>query len=229
VIVSLGGSRIGEAAPPLVVMTPRSSWWQSTAERGGGIVCWLESLRALVGEPPPGPVIFTANAGHELGHLGLDAFMTLRPGWDRPAEDGGATWLHYGANIGAAGGELSVVSPHDDLRDICGAELRRAGQPHEMTEKDKVPNGETRDIQRAGGHCAVLVGTNKLFHLPQDRWPEAVDLAAVTRIAAAAARIVVRLAHGAILPATAMGTPAAMRVIRLCRPHDGDSSRGAVG
>ena len=146
--------------------------------------------------------------------------MALRPGWDRPAEDGGATWLHYGANIGAAGGELSVVSPHDDLRDICGAELLRGSQPHEMTEKDKVPNGETRDIQRAGGHCVVLVGTNKLFHLPQDRWPEAVDLAAVTRIAAAAARIVVRLAHGAALRATAVGTPAAMRVIRLSRPQD---------
>ena len=33
---------------PVVVMTPRSSWWQSTAERGGGLVCWLETLRALV-------------------------------------------------------------------------------------------------------------------------------------------------------------------------------------
>ncbi len=32
---------------PFVVMTPRSSWWQSTAERGGGLVCWLETLRAL--------------------------------------------------------------------------------------------------------------------------------------------------------------------------------------
>ena len=41
-----------ERAPaPLVVMTPRSSWWQSTAERGGGIVCWLESLRALIASP----------------------------------------------------------------------------------------------------------------------------------------------------------------------------------
>ncbi|MGC2413953.1 MAG: hypothetical protein WA459_14795, partial [Stellaceae bacterium] len=38
----------GGAGPPLVVMTPRSSWWQSTAERGGGLVAWLESLRALL-------------------------------------------------------------------------------------------------------------------------------------------------------------------------------------
>src|SRR5262249_29180461 len=35
-VVSMFGSN--RNAPPLVVMTPRSSWWQSTAERGGGIV-----------------------------------------------------------------------------------------------------------------------------------------------------------------------------------------------
>ena len=56
-------------------MTPRSSWWQSTAERGGGLVAWLETLRALLAAPPARPVIFTANSGHELGHLGLDDFV----------------------------------------------------------------------------------------------------------------------------------------------------------
>ena len=65
-------------------MTPRSSWWQSTAERGGGLVCWLESLRALVASSPVCDVIFTANSGHELGHLGLDDFMRRRPGWEQP-------------------------------------------------------------------------------------------------------------------------------------------------
>src|SRR6202035_3689413 len=55
---------------PLVVMTPRSSWWQSTSERGGGLVCWLEVLRALIAAPPACNVIFTASSGHELGHLG---------------------------------------------------------------------------------------------------------------------------------------------------------------
>jgi len=53
-------------------MTPHSSWWRSTAERGGGLVCWLESLCALIAAPRACNVIFTANSGHELGHLGLD-------------------------------------------------------------------------------------------------------------------------------------------------------------
>jgi len=37
------------------------------------------------------------------------------------------------------------------------------------------------------------VGSNTLFHLPQDRLPHAVDLPAITRIAAGAAQMVVNL------------------------------------
>jgi len=171
-------------------MTPRSSWWQSTAERGGGLVAWLESLSALVAAPPGRPVVFTANSGHELGHLGLDDFVARRPGWEESA-----SWVHWGANLGAAGGSLAVVSPEDDLRELATAELARSGQPHDLAPKTLVPGGETRDIHRKGGRYLTLVGTNPLFHLPQDRWPEAVDLAAVTRIGAAAARIVIALAR----------------------------------
>ncbi|HEV8678184.1 MAG TPA: hypothetical protein VGQ90_02325 [Stellaceae bacterium] len=181
--------------PPLVVITPRSSWWQSTSERGGGIVCWLESLRALVAAPPSRPVVFTANCGHELGHLGLDDFIARRPGWDRPLTEAGATWILYGANIGAAGGTLAAVSPHDDLRRLAASELTRDAQPHDLAPKDFVPSGETRDIQRSGGHCLALNGSNPLFHLPQDRWPHSVDTAAIARIAAAGARIVQALSR----------------------------------
>jgi hypothetical protein len=181
----------GATGPPLVVMTPRSSWWQSTAERGGGLVAWLESLRALVAAPPARPVVFTANSGHELGHFGLDDFIARRPGWEERA-----SWVHWGANLGAAGGSLALVSPDGDLRERAAAELARAGQPHMPAAKTLVPSGETRDIHKKGGHYLTLVGTNPLFHLPQDRWPEAVDLAAVTRIAAAASRIIVLLSRG---------------------------------
>ncbi len=194
VVVNLAAAN--RAAPPLVVMTPRSGWWQSTAERGGGLVAWLETLRALIAAPPAGPVTFTANTGHELGHLGLDDFVARRRSYDRPVREGGAIWVHYGANLGAAGGTLSVVSPDDDLRDLACGELAHAGQPHAIAPKSLVPSGETRDIHRAGGRYLTLVGTNPLFHLPRDRWPDAVDLAAATRIAGAAARIVVALTRG---------------------------------
>ncbi len=190
VVTTLAGHE--RSRPPLVVMTPRSSWWQSTAERGGGLVCWLESLRALIAAPPARDVLLTANSGHELGHLGLDDFVARRPGWDQP---GGADWVHYGANLGAAGSRLSLVSNADDLRALGLVALTGAGQPpDDIPPKTLVPSGETRDIHRAGGRYLTLVGTNKLFHLPQDRWPHAVDAPAVARIAGAAADMVRTLA-----------------------------------
>lgn len=192
VVVAISGSR--RFLPPVVVMTPRSSWWQSTAERGGGIVCWLEALRALIAAPPACDVIFTANSGHELGHLGLDDFIARRPGWERPISEGGATWVHFGANLGAADGELYLQSASDDLRQLTEIELGRAGQtPNVVAPKTLVPSGETRDIHRAGGRYITLVGSNPWFHLPDDRWPRAVDVNAVTRVAAAAAALVVKL------------------------------------
>ena len=191
-VLSLSGTQ--RKSPPLVVMTPRSSWWQSTSERGGGLVCWLESLRALIAAPPVGPVVFTANSGHELGHLGLDDFWARRAGWERPTAQGGATWLHFGANIGAAGGALSLMSNDDALRELAAAELTEASEPpYSVAPKTRVPSGETRDIHRAGGRYLTVIGSNPLFHLPQDRWPHAVDLGVVTRAAAVAARIAMAL------------------------------------
>jgi hypothetical protein len=192
VVITVSGGDPTQA--PLVVMTPRSSWWQSTAERGGGLVCWLETLRALVAAPPACEVVFTANSGHELGHLGLDDFIARRPGWDRPVAEGGAVWVHYGANIGAVGGELSVQSGSADLAALTAAELTRAGAKLDrIAPASSVPSGETRDIHRAGGRYVTLVGTNPLFHLPDDRWPHAVDPARIARTAAAVARLVVSL------------------------------------
>jgi hypothetical protein len=82
------------------------------------------------------------------------------------------------------------------LRVLATAELTHAGrQPDRIEPKTSVPTGETRDIHRAGGCYVTLVGSNPLFHLPQDRWPHAVAAGAVARIAAAASRLVVRLTH----------------------------------
>ena len=186
VVVTIPGR--DRSRPKVVVMTPRSSWWNSTSERGGGLVCWLETLRALMEVPPACDVVMTANSGHELGHLGLDAFLERRPGWDGPD---GAIWVHYGANIGAAGGQLSIQSADEPLREAMRAALTAAGQPPDtMAPVTHVPSGETRDIHKLGGRYVTLVGSNRLFHLPQDRWPESVDVPAIERAAAGAAAMV---------------------------------------
>jgi hypothetical protein len=188
VVATVRGRDAGAA--PLVVMTPRSSWWTSTAERGGGLVCWLACLKTVLATAPVRDTVFTANSGHELGHIGLDAFMNSRPGCERRA-----TWLHWGANIGAAEGRLTVMSGHDDLRQTMVGELAAAGQDHAVAPASLVPSGETRDLHRAGARYVTLVGSNRLFHLPQDRLPHAVDIAAVGRAARAAARIALELSR----------------------------------
>jgi hypothetical protein len=87
-----------------------------------------------------------------------------------------------------------VQSASDDLRQLTETELARAGRaPDVVAPKTLVPSGETRDIHRAGGRYVTLVGSNPWFHVPQDRWPHAVDADAVTCIAAAAAALVVEL------------------------------------
>jgi len=63
-----------------------------------------------------------------------------------------------------------------------------------MAPPDQVPNGETRDIHRIGGRYITLVGSNRLFHLPQDRWPRSVDVPAIERVARGAAAMVRGLA-----------------------------------
>ena len=87
-----------------------------------------------------------------------------------------------------------MQSASDELRELAETELGRAGQkPGMVAPKTFVPRGETRDIHRAGGRYLTLVGSNPLFHLPEDRWPHAVDTDAVTGIAAAAAALVLKL------------------------------------
>ena len=187
IVVHLKGT--DPSLAPLVVMTPRSSWWQSTSERGGGLVCWLESLRALLARPPARDVVFLASSGHELGHIGLDDFMARRPGWEKRA-----TWVNCGDSIGARDGKLSVQSATDELRRLVPDALTRAGQsPDAPAPSTLIPNGESRDIHRAGGRYVTLVGSNSLFHLPQDRWPAAVDVPAIARIAAGMAEVVAAL------------------------------------
>src|SRR5262249_31851469 len=77
VVVNAAGRRPDLA--PVVVLTPRSGWWQCASERGGGLACWMESIRAVSAAKPLRPAIFIASSGHELGHYGLDAFLKEHP------------------------------------------------------------------------------------------------------------------------------------------------------
>jgi hypothetical protein len=99
------------ADPSLLLLTPRTSWWTSTAERAGGIFAWLAALEALATMPTRRrAVVALATCGHELGHFGArHAFA------DEPAlASGSALVVHLGASLGC------VVTPGAEA-DMSGA------------------------------------------------------------------------------------------------------------
>jgi hypothetical protein len=176
---------------PVVVMTPRSGWWHCAAERGGGIACWLEALAALARAGRPRPALFVASSGHELGHLGLEAFIERRRALVRDA----AAWVHLGANIGAAGGRPRLQTSDDEIEARALAALDRAGAGGlARVARGTVPAGEARNIHAGGGRYVSLLGSSPYFHNPADRWPAAVDAPAVARFAGAVADLVLMLA-----------------------------------
>lgn len=190
VVAHLRGTRAD--LPPVVVITPRSGWWYCASERGGGIACWLEAIRAVAAARLARPVQFVASSGHELGHLGLDGFMARRAA----LITGAAAWVHLGANIGAAGGRLRLQASDDGIEQMAAAALMRADAPvQQRVPRGTTPAGEARNIHVGGGRYVSLLGSSPFFHSAQDRWPSAVDAPAVARCASAIGELAVGLAR----------------------------------
>ena len=193
VVVSMTG-RTGAAVtelPPIVVMTPRSGWWQCASERGGGLACWLEAIRALAVAGAARSAVFVASSGHELGHLGLESFIHERPDLVKRA----SAWVHLGANIGAAGGRARLQASDDAIEQLAVDALTRAGTGvQQRVPRGTVPAGEARNIHVGGGRYGSLLSSSPYFHSQSDRWPAAVDATAVARFAAAIADMVMALA-----------------------------------
>ena len=193
VVTSIQGTAPERA--PFVVMTPRSGWYWCASERGGGIACWLEIMRALRAAPLKRTVLFVASSGHELGHLGIDAFIARRPGIAANA----VGWLHLGANIGAAVEPGTTLQASDDEFD---AALTRALTDTGLTvdrraARGAVPAGEAEAVHRGGGRYASIIGGNGLFHNPDDRGSQAIDAGAIAMFSRAFTAVVRALADAA--------------------------------
>jgi hypothetical protein len=182
----------GKSNAPLVVMTPRSGWWWCASERGGGLACWLEIMRAVRDANPARDVLFVASSGHELGHLGLDAFIQRRPGLVPAAK----AWIHLGANIGAAQGAGNNLQASDDeMEAMTDAAMTEAAlQIDRRHPRGAVPRGEAENVHRGGGRYTSIIGNNDLFHNTIDRGAEAVDLNVIERFASAFATVATSLA-----------------------------------
>lgn len=165
--------------PALIIMTPKSAWWTCTAERGGGICAWLACLRHFIEHRPTRNVMFTANTGHELSHLGLDHLTDKHPDLVVAAH----AWLHLGANFAACNGHLLwqasdpawLARGQQQIESLTGA-------PIGLTAVGQRPLGEARNVFDAGGTFVSLLGSNQWFHHPEDRLGTSVDVARTARL-----------------------------------------------
>jgi hypothetical protein len=177
---------------PLVVMTPRSGWYSCASERGGGIVCWLELMTKLRAAKPARDVLFVASSGHELGHLGINAFVDKRPGIVKHS----VAWIHLGANIGAAADPGNTLQASDnEIEEVWANAMTAAGLSiTRRNPRGTVPGGEAEVVHRGGGRYISVIGRNALFHNPDDRGRKAVDAAVIARFVDALTGIATRLA-----------------------------------
>lgn len=177
--------------PPVIFTTPRSGWWHCANERGGGLGCWLATIRALVVACPARDCHFAAFSGHELGLLGGESYAAGRP----QLLGGLHRWIHFGANLGAPGQPLLVQSSDDALRRSTESTL--AQHDVEITRHPQPggrPRGEASLPHRYGIPYIAPISESDVFHNPSDRWPEAVDITVVTKVAQAFAQIAIQSA-----------------------------------
>jgi hypothetical protein len=177
---------------PLVVMTPRSGWWRCTSERGGGLACWLEIMRATRDAKPIRDILFVASSGHEIGHRGIDTFIQHRPGLVPAAK----AWIHLGANIGAAQGPGNNLQASDSEMESMMAEVMTKTELRidRRLPRGAVPRGEAENVHRGGGRYISIIGNNDLFHNMSDQGVEAVDLKVIERFASAFTMVTISLA-----------------------------------
>ena len=187
----------GNHVAPLAVVTPRTGWWESTAERAGGMVAWLAALEAAAqlkrNAQLKHDVLAWATCGHELGHIGLQELTRAH----KAVVTGAKYWLHLGANLGGAGNltmmvRATIKADAEALRDLLVAE----GYPaqHILVEPDSKLSGEGHDLHHLGAKVLSLAGSNLHFHAASDRWPGNVNVAGIASISRAVARWVTRQA-----------------------------------
>jgi hypothetical protein len=136
-------------------------------------------------------VRFVASSGHELGHLGLHAYLDRNPALARQA----FAWVHLGANIGAATGDTRVTPSDEALASAAMEALAGHGLEGIRRMPTAQVGGEAATIAEGGGRFVSFIGQNAWFHNPRDLWPDAVDIATVARFARAVADLTASLAN----------------------------------
>jgi len=176
VVAEIAGAD-GEAAPAALI-TPKSGWFTCAAERGGGIAVWLAVAERIAGgERPRRGLRLVASSGHELHHLGLEAYLeSLGDGVTEVA-----AWVHLGASIGAKRGTARLAASDAELMALAQSALSAAGIEREAFAVGRSGYGEARNIAEVGGRYVSLLGGHPYFHSPMDTFERTVDADLVVR------------------------------------------------
>ena len=177
---------------PIVLMAPRSGWWQCASEQGSRMACWLEAIRVLAHGSPARNCFFVALSGHELGYLGIDAYLKSRADLIKRAH----AWIFFGSSIGEPRQANLIHASDDELEQWTVVTMEKEG----LTVNGKAPHGskargETGAVQQGGGRFVTLVCGSDVYHNVADRWPEAMDVANLVRYARAFANGALELAQ----------------------------------
>ena len=179
------------ALAPLVVMAPRSAWWQCVTEQGSRLACWLEAIRVIATGKPTRDCFFVALSGHELGLLGMDPYIKRRPDLIRRAH----AWIFFGSGIGAPRQPNLVHASDDALEQWTVAAMEKEGLTvNAKARHDSMARAEVGAVQQGGGRFVTLACDSEVYHSVADRWPEAVDVALLARYARAFANGALELA-----------------------------------
>lgn len=150
--------------PPLIVMTPRSGWWSCASERGGGLACWLEMMRAMSRTKPARDPVFVASTGHEIGYRGIEVFVERKPSVVTKS----LAWIHLGANIGAATNPGNTIQASDDeLEGTLDAAATGTGLTIDhRNPRGVIPGGEAGAYIRPAGDTSLSSGAMRFFTIP---------------------------------------------------------------
>ncbi len=89
-----------------------------------------------------------------------------------------------------------INSSDDSLERWAAAAMESEGLTvNRKAARGSTPFGEAAFVHRGGGRYVALVCDSDVFHNAADRWPEAVDVAALTRYARAFANGALQLAN----------------------------------
>jgi len=159
----------------IVISTPQSGWFRCAGERGPGIALFLALARWASRRPTGASFLFVSTSGHELGGLGMRAFLKdLAPSPDRVL-----CWLHLGAGIATC------------LWEETAAGFRRLRDPdpnrYLMASADLVPLltdtfadlsglkptvdravGEFELLRKAGYRAFGIAAAHRFHHTPAD-------------------------------------------------------------